>query len=167
MDFISATGATEFTITDIKRYIPVVSLSTQDNEKLLKQLESGFKRIINWNKYKSKLTKQTQNRYLDYLIDPSFQRVNRIFILLFENEDDINVHTGYFLPKIEKKMFVIDGTNFFDEPIENDKITYDNIRKTATGLGDDYTTGCLLDYIYFKENYMINSYVRSTFVLKV
>ena len=70
--------------------------------KLLKQLESGFKRTINSNKYQSKLTEQAQNRYLDYLIDPSFHGVNRIFVLLFENRTDRKVHTGYFLPKIRK-----------------------------------------------------------------
>ena len=48
---------------------------------------------------------------------------------------------------------MIDGKNFFDQPVNNDKVTYDNIRKIATGPGDDYTTGCLLDYIYFKKYY--------------
>ena len=43
--------------------------------------------------------------------------------------------------------------NFFDQPVKNDKVTYENIRKIATGQGDDYTTGCLLDYIYFKNYY--------------
>ena len=70
--------------------------------KLLKQLESGFKRTINSNKYQSKLTEQAQNRYLDYLIDPNFHGVNRIFVLLFENRTDRKVHTGYYLPKIRK-----------------------------------------------------------------
>ena len=70
--------------------------------KLLKQLESGFKRTINSNKYQSKLTEQAQNRYLDYLIDPNFHGVNRIFVLLFESRTDRKVHTGYFLPKIRK-----------------------------------------------------------------
>ena len=68
----SATGATEFAITVTKLFVPAVSLSTEDNIKLLKQLESSFKRTINWNKYQSKVTEQAQNRYLDYLIDPSF-----------------------------------------------------------------------------------------------
>ena len=70
-----------FTITDTKRYVPVVTLSTQDNTKLLQQLNSGFKKIINWNKYQSKVTKQERKRNLNYLIDPSFQGVNRLFVL--------------------------------------------------------------------------------------
>ena len=90
----SATGAKEFAITDTKLYVPVVTLSTEDNMKLLKQLESAFKRTINWNKY------QAQNRYLDYLIDPSFQGVNRLFVLSFKHKYDRNVHTGYFLPEV-------------------------------------------------------------------
>ena len=75
----SATGETTFSITDTKPYVPVVPSSTEDNVKLLKRLESGFKRTINWNKYQLKLTQQAQKRYLDYLIDSSFHEVNRFF----------------------------------------------------------------------------------------
>ena len=74
-----------FIITDTKFYVPVVILLTQDNVKLLKQLELGFKRIINWNKYQSTVTKQTQNKSLDFLIYSSFQGVNRLFVLSFEH----------------------------------------------------------------------------------
>ena len=70
-----------FTITDTKLYVPFVTLSTQDNVKLLKQLESGFKRTINWIKYQSEKTNQAQNRSSDFLFDPSFQRINRLFVL--------------------------------------------------------------------------------------
>ena len=73
--------------TDAKLDVPAVTLSTQDNVKLLKQLESGFKKTINWSKYQSKTTNQTQSRYLDFLIDPSFQGVNRLFVLSFKDED--------------------------------------------------------------------------------
>ena len=69
-------------------YAPVVTLSTQENIKLFKQLESGFKRTINWNKYLAKTTNQARNRYLGYLIDPSFHGVNRLFVLPFLNDDD-------------------------------------------------------------------------------
>ena len=50
---------------------------------------------------------------------------------------------------------MIDGKIFFDQPVKNDKVTYENIIKIATGQGDEYTTGCLLDYIYFKNYYKI------------
>ena len=62
----------KFLITDTKLYVPVITLSTQYNAKLLKKLKSGFKRTINWNKYQSKMSTERQNNYLDYSIDPSF-----------------------------------------------------------------------------------------------
>ena len=79
----SAAGETQFEMTDNKLYVPVVTLSTQDSGKLLEQLRSGFKRTTNWNKYQSKLSTKRQNQYLDFLIDPGFQGVNRLFVLLF------------------------------------------------------------------------------------
>ena len=77
----------------------------------------------------------------------------------FENENDRTSHSNYYLPKVEIKDYnaKIDGRNFFDQPRNNDIKTYDNNRKIAAGQGDDYTTGCLLDYTYFKENYKIIS----------
>ena len=70
-----------FAITDTKLYVPVVTLSNQDNAKLLQQLKSSFKRTISWNKYQSKVTTQSPNPSLDYIIDPSFQGVNRLFVI--------------------------------------------------------------------------------------
>ena len=84
----SATRETKFKITETKLYVPAVTLSTQDNAKLLQQLKSGFKRTINWNKYESDIEAFAQNKYLDHLINPSFQGVNRLFVLSFENEND-------------------------------------------------------------------------------
>ena len=72
----SATGATKFKITDAKLYVPVVTLSTQDNAKLLQQLKLGFKRTVNWNKYQSKVSMQAPNPNVDYLTESSFQGVN-------------------------------------------------------------------------------------------
>ena len=151
----NSTGAGTFEITDTKLYVPVVTLSTKENAKLLQQLKSGFKRVINWNKYLSKPELLRQNRNLNYLIEPSFQRVNKLFILAFENDTQRTSHFGYYLPNVEIKNYniVINGENFFDQPIKNKKITYDNIRNIATGYGDDYTTGCLLDYPYSIETY--------------
>ena len=77
-----------FEITDTKLYVPVVTLSTQENTKFLQQLKSGFKRVINWNKYLSKPDLLAQNPNLNHLVEPSFQGVNRLFILAFENDDD-------------------------------------------------------------------------------
>ena len=150
-----STGEGKLKIIEAKLYIPAVTLSTEDNAKLLQQLKSNFKRKISWNKYESSVKTFAQNRYLNYLINPSFQGVNRLFVLSFENEDDRISHSTYYLPKVEIKDYniMIDGRNFFDQPINSMNKTYENIRKIATGKGDDYTTGCLLDYPYFKENY--------------
>ena len=79
----NSTGAGRFAITDTKLYVPVVTLSTQDNAKLLQQLKSGFKRIINWNKYESEIKTYAQDRYLNHLINPSSQGINRLFVLSF------------------------------------------------------------------------------------
>ena len=70
-----------FSITDTKLYVPVVTLLTQDNAKLLEQLKSGFKRTVKWNEYQSKISTRRPNQYLDYLIGPSVQRVNRLLVL--------------------------------------------------------------------------------------
>ena len=77
----NSTGEGRFTITDTKLYVPVVTLSTQDNAKLLQQLKSGFKRTINWNKYQSSIKTYTRDRYLNHLVDLSFQGVGRLFVL--------------------------------------------------------------------------------------
>ena len=88
-------GAT-FSITDTKLYVLVVTLSTQDNAKLLKQQESGFKRTINWNKYQSKRSIERPNPYLDYLIDPRFQGTYRLFVLSFEDNPYQTSYKRYF-----------------------------------------------------------------------
>ena len=118
-----------FQINGTKIYVPVVTLSTQENIKPLKQLESGFKRTINWNKYLAKTTNQAQNRYLDFLIDPSFQGVNRLFALSFKDDDGRESHKQYYLPTAEIKDYnvMINGRNFVDLPFKNDLKTYDKI----------------------------------------
>ena len=83
----AANQAPEIKTTDTMLYVPVVTISIQDNIKLLKQLESDFKRTINWNKYQSKTVNQAQNRYLDTLIDPGFQGVYILFMLSYKDED--------------------------------------------------------------------------------
>ena len=142
----NSTGEGKFAITETKLYVPVVTLSTKDNEKLLQQLKSGFKKTISWNKYESSIITFAQNRYLNYLINPSFQGVNRLFVLSFENENDRTSHSTYYLPKVEIKDYnvTIDGKNFFDKPINSKLKTYENIRRVAIGQGDEYMTGCFV-----------------------
>ena len=102
----NSTGAGRFIITDTKLYVPVVTLSTQDNAKLLQQLKSCFKRTINWNKYQSYTKSYAQNRYLNHLVDPNFEGVNRLFVLFFENEDDSKSHSEYYGPKVEIRDYM-------------------------------------------------------------
>ena len=149
-----ANQVTTLAITDTKLYVPVVTLSTQSIAKLLQQLKSGFKYTINWNKYHSKTTTQNAaNQYLDYLISPSFGGVNRFFVLAFNANDNRITHSRYCFPntKVEDCNVMMDEKKCFDQLIENDRKTYDNIRKITTGQRDDYLTGCLLDYNNFKN----------------
>ena len=96
-------GAGTFAITDTKLYVLVVTLSTQESTKFLQQLKSGFKRVINWNKYLSKPELLAQNPNLNHLVEPNFQGVNRLFVLAFEGDAQRIVHTGYYLPNVEIK----------------------------------------------------------------
>ena len=94
----------------------------------------------------------SQNPYLNHLIEPSFQG---LFVLAFENDTKRTSSKGYYLPNVETKNYnvMINGENFFDQPIKDNKVTIENIRKIATGKGDDYKTCCLLDYTYLRDNY--------------
>ena len=117
----NSTGAGEFQITETNLYVLVVTLSTQDYTKLLQQLKSGFKRRINWNEYESSVKIFVQNKYLNYLSSPSFEGVNRLFVLFFKNENDRRSHSTYYLPKVEIKDYsvMIDGRNFYDQSINS------------------------------------------------
>ena len=148
---------TTFAITDTKLYVPVVTLSTQNSANLLQKLKSGFKTVINWNKYLSKPELLAQNPNLNHLVEPRFQGVNRLFVLAFENDTQRTSAKGYYLRNVEIKNYnvIVNGETFFDQAIKNYKVTYENIRKICTGFGDDYTTGSLLDYPYFKDSYIM------------
>ena len=145
----SWTGNSTFTITDAKLYIPVVTLSIEDNSKLTKLLSEGFKRSVYWNKYKVIPNKiYNQNNYIRELLDSSYQGVKRLFILAYDNTGDnpvtANSHRRYFLPriKIENCNIEIDGKKFYDQSINNLIKQYDEDRKVSTGQSDNYTTGC-------------------------
>ena len=149
-----------FTTAETNLYVPVVTLSTQDNSKLLSQLKNGFKRTITWNKYLAKPELLTQNANLNHLTEPSFQCVNRRFVLAFEHDNNNDWRTSnkrYYIPndKIKDYNVMIDGKNIFDQPVKNNKVTYENIRKISVGQREDYTTGCLLDYTYCKKYYKV------------
>ena len=144
-----------FKITDAKLSVPIVTSKTEDNTKLSKLLSEGFKRPIYWNKCKV-IFKTYNNEYLRERIDASFQGVNTLFVLLYTSGDNItdeNSYRKYFLPRLRIKNYniEIDGRNFYDQPINDLIKQYDEIRKISTGQGDDYATGCLLDFSYFEK----------------
>ena len=140
-----------FEITDTKLYVPVVTLSAEIDSKLLEQLKTGFKRTIKWNKYRSELAKQTINNNLNYLIDPIFTNVNRLFVLPFENETDRTSFSNYYVPNIEIKDFnvLIAGKPFSEIPVKNKEEEYEAIIEMGRNRG--YTTGNLLDYDLGKQ----------------
>ena len=101
---------TAFSITDRKLYIPIVTLSIQNNAKRLEQLKSRFKGTI---KYQLKVSAERQTQYLNFLIDPSFQGVNRLFVLSFEDEVQRTSNKQYYLPTREMKKYVDQWTKLF------------------------------------------------------
>ena len=121
-----------------KLYVPVVTLSVEDDNKLLEQLKTGFERTIKWNKYRSEISNQTKNNNLNYLIDPTFTNVNRLFVL-FENENGRTSFSKYYVQKVEIKDFnvLIDGKPFFEIPVKNKEEAYEQIIETSKN--NDYT----------------------------
>ena len=97
---INAPTDAAFNITDTKLYVPVVTLSTEDDSKLLEQLKTGFKRTSKWNKYRSEMSNQTKNNNWNYLMDATFTRVNRLFVLSFENGNDRTSVSKYYMPTV-------------------------------------------------------------------
>ena len=148
-------GAT-FGINDCKLYVPVVTLSKDDEIKLLTNLKSGFRREIKWNKYRmSQMSTEVANNNLNILIDPRFTNVNRLFVLAYENDVDRQSYYQFYLPKVMIKYFdvIIDKLAFFDLPIKNKEEAYEKIIDITKN--DEYTTGNLLDYDYFKKYYKL------------
>ena len=127
---IAAPSGATFKITDTKLYVPVVTLSKENDIKLLQQLKAGFKRTIRWNKYPSEMSIQNNNNNLNYLIDPTFRNVNRSFVLSFKRIEENNVkkdyrdfYSHYYVTKVQIKDFnaLIDGKSFFDLPVKMKK----------------------------------------------
>ena len=153
----------KFKIENTKLHVPVVTLSKENHTKFLEQLKTGFKRTIKWNKYRSQMTVQPQNNNLNYLIDPTFTNVNRLFVLSFQRiagennttKDYRDSFSHYYVPNVEIKDFnvLIDGKSFFDLPVKNEEEAYEKIMDMSNN--NDYTTGNLLDFAYFKENYRL------------
>ena len=154
---MSAAGtAATFAMTDTKLYVSIVTLKTENNAKLSKLLNEGFKRSIYWNKYKI-IFKNYNNDYIRERLDASFQGVSRLFALAYARGDVTNENSygKYFLPRLEIKNYniAIDERNFYDQSINDLIKQYDEVKKISTRQGDDYSTGYILDFAYFEKNY--------------
>ena len=148
LTIVAPTGL-DFQITDTKLYVPVVTLLKENDIKLLEQLKSGFKRTIEWNKYRSQMTVQPQNNNLNYLTNPAFTNVNRLFVLSFVRTnagDNRDSFSHYYVPNVETEdfNFLIDGKSFFGLPVKNEEEIYEKIIEMTKN--NDYTTGNLLDF---------------------
>ena len=137
----SPTDAT-LAINDCKLYIPVVTLSKDDEIKLLTNLKPGFKREIIWNKYRSQMTTEAINNNLNILIDPTFTNVNRLFVSAYQN-----------VVMVKDYNVIIDKLAFFDLPIKTEEEAYEKIIDISRN--NEYTTSNLLDYDYFKKYYKL------------
>ena len=142
---------TTLKIISTKLYVTVVTLSTNDNVNLTNQLNEGFKRSVYWNEYKSKIEAKEAdaNNLKRFPLDASFQGVNRLVVIAFDNTNignnkvERDSHRKYFLPRVNITNYniLIDGRFFYDQPINDQIKKYDEIRKTETEKGDYNTTG--------------------------
>ena len=148
-----------FQTTDTELYVPVVTLSKENDIKLLDQLKSVFKITIKWNKYRSQMTIQPQNNNLNYLIDPTFTNVNKLFVLSFlrnNNTDSRYSFWNYYVPKVRISDFNVlnDVKSFFDLPVKFAEKAYEKIVDMSNN--NDHTTGNLLDFACYKKKLWIN-----------
>ena len=126
--YVSTTNAT-FKITDTKLFVPIVTLLAEDDNNFLEQLKSGFERTSKWNKYRSEMTNQTKTNNLNCLIDATFNKINGLFVIKFENEEDRTSFSKYYTPKVDMKDFnvLVDGNIFFDVLVKNKEKVYEKI----------------------------------------
>ena len=155
-------GEAVFIINDTKLYVPVVTLSKEDNKDFIEQQNKRFQRSIYWNECKTKeINEDADANVFKYInLDPSFQGVNRLFDMAYKRangQPTRNGHQKYYLPRIdlEKYNVIIDGRNFYDNLIESDIEKYRELKKAMIGKGEDYTTGSLLDFNYFDKHYKL------------
>ena len=155
-------GNAVFIINDTKMYVPVVTLSKEDNKDFIEQQNKGFQRSIYWNEYKTReINENADANVFKYInLDPSFQGVNRLFVMAYNRANGQPTRNGqrkYYLPRIdlEKYNVIIDGRNFYDNPIESDIEKYRELKKVMIGKGEGYTAGSLLDFNYFDKHYKL------------
>ena len=155
----------KFEITDAKLHVFLQLLYLLKTVNVTKQLSEGFKTSAYWNNYQTKPAILIEKGTKIYkLLNESFQGVRRLFVLACavaavaaNHEASIKGNKKYFLTREEIKTYNVltDRRNFYDQAINDLIKQYDTVRDVLTGHGDDYTTGSLLDYAYFKDNYKL------------
>ena len=155
-------GNAVFIINDTKMCVPVVTMSKEDNKDFIEQQNKGFQRSIYWNEYKTKeINENADANVFKYInLDPSFQGVNRLFVMAYNRANGQPTRNGqqkYYLPRIDLENYnvIIDGRNFYDNPIESDIEKYRELKNVMIGKGEDYTTGPLFDSNYFNKHYKL------------
>ena len=162
--------ATTFQITKTELYVPLVTLNTENNNKLSSLLSEGFERLVTWNECKSKIDTVTtvaaeggNTNTKRIVLDTSFQGENRLFAMGFDNNTvkrntaDQNSHKRYYLPRIEIKDYnaLTDGRNFFNQNVNASITRYTELLKLTTGRSEGYSTGCLIDYDWYLKDFNI------------
>ena len=145
----------KFSVTDCKLYVPVVTLQTEYQNQVYKELKTRILIDFTWSKYRLQMINQTTTNNLKFLIDPTFNNVNRLFVLDFPNEEDRRSFSKYYTPTVEIKDYnvIIDGEPFYEIPIKNKEETYKAI--TELIRNDSLRTGNEFDFEYFCEHYKL------------
>ena len=145
----------KFSVIDCKLYVPVVTLLTEYQNKLYKELKTGISTDFKWNKYRSQIINQTTTNNLNFLIDPTFNNINRLFVLAFPNEEDRRSFSKYYTPTVEIKDYnvIIDGEPFYEIPVKNKEETYKAI--TELVRNDLLRAGNEFNFDFFSEHYKL------------
>ena len=145
----------KFSVTDCTFYVSVVTLQTEYQNQLYKDLKTGISIDFSMNKYRSQMINQTATNNLNVLIDPTFNNVNRLFVLAFPNEEDRRSFSKYYTPTVEIKDYnvIIDGEPFYEIPIKNKEETFKAI--TELIRNDLLRTGNEFNFDYFCECYKL------------
>ena len=148
-------------------YIPVVTLNTENDNKLSGLLSKGFERTVVWNEYKSKIetvnVEANDNNFERTTLDVSFQGVSKLFAAAYDtynikrNANTEESRRLYCLPREEIKDYntLIDRRNFYDQNVNSSIVRYTELLKMTTGRSEDYSTECLLDYDCYLKDFNI------------
>ena len=155
VDAINRPKDLKFDITDCKLYVSVVILQEKYDNELIEGLKNGISFDFEWGRYRTQIINQLTINNLNFLVDPTFNNVNKLFVLAFPNEEDRSSFFKYYVPNIEIKDYnvLIDLQSFYDIPIKNKEETYKYITELINH--DNYTTGSSLNYEYFCKHYKL------------